>query len=211
MSENTSFAFVANLLNVNCNLPFKVLEDCYFQKADSFQIDKIKKYFSDSGHFTQLFRFNLSPYELVYVEDTNMLQQNSLTGQHLEPQDWKYYVLNFYGGISKVYDLIMAANLVEIELEFGLQFIYYKEIKTFGIQENPTYTFNYFHEMNRSLPLSESIDDTNLQDIGSIYQYYQQLDEIKYPDIKEAINMLQELKHIPHSSKFKVLGLFTII
>ncbi|MEH2092169.1 hypothetical protein [Nostoc sp.] len=211
MSENTSFAFVANLLDVNCNLPFKVIEDCYFQKADSLQIDKIKNYLSDSGHFTQLFRFNLSPYEFVYVEDTNMPQQNTLTGQPLEPQDWKYYVLNFYDDNSKIYDLSKTANLVEIELDFGLQFIYSKELKIFGIQKNPIYTFNYFHEMNSRLPLVESIDDIILQDLGSIYQNYQQLDEIKYPDIKEAINMLEELKHIPHSSKFKILGLFTII
>ncbi|WP_298918316.1 HEPN domain-containing protein [uncultured Nostoc sp.] len=61
------------------------------------------------------------------------------------------------------------------------------------------------------MPLIESIDDINLQDLGSIYQNYQQLDEMKYPDIKEAINMLEELKHISHNSKFKILGLFTII
>ncbi|MBD2510437.1 hypothetical protein H6G91_24695 [Nostoc muscorum FACHB-395] len=71
MSENTSFAFVANLLDVNCNLPFKVIEDCYFQKADSIQIDQIRKSLLDSGYFYELSRFNLSPYELVYVEDLN--------------------------------------------------------------------------------------------------------------------------------------------
>ncbi|WP_298918313.1 hypothetical protein [uncultured Nostoc sp.] len=133
MSENTSFAFVANLLNVNCNLPFKVIEDCYFQKANFIQIDQIKNYFSDSGHFSQLFRANLSPYEFVYVEYTNTHQEKSFKGQQLEPHNWKYYVLNFDGDTSKIYDLIKAANLLEIELQFGLQFIYSKEIKIFGI------------------------------------------------------------------------------
>ncbi|MBD2510438.1 hypothetical protein H6G91_24700 [Nostoc muscorum FACHB-395] len=77
--------------------------------------------------------------------------------------------------------------------------------------KNPTYTFNYFNAMNSGLSLTQSIDDTILQDIGSIYLDYKQLDETKYPDIKQAVNMLDELKNIPHNSKFKILGLFTII
>ena len=77
MSENTSFAFVANLLDVNCNLPFKVIEDCYLKKADSIQISQIKKSLLDSVYFYELYKFNLSPYELVYVEDLNTPNQKT--------------------------------------------------------------------------------------------------------------------------------------
>ncbi len=211
MSENTSLAFVTNLLDVNCNLPFKIIEDCYFQKASQSQIDEIKKYFQYSGYFPLYSSFNLSPYEFIYVESINTLNNNSLQGQRLEPQAWKYYVINFNGNNAKIYDLNMAANLIEIELEFGLQFLYHEEIKNFSIQKKPTHIFNYFYEMNSDLPSIQSIDDVSLQDISSVYQNYQELDKIKYPDIKQAIHMLEELKHLPHNSKFKILGLFTII
>lgn len=211
MSENASFAFVANLLDIKCNLPFKIIEDCYFQKANSIQIDQIKNCLSYSGYFSDFFRFNLSPYELAYVEDLNTPNFKSFKSQHLEPENWKYYIINFYGNNSIISDLAEAANLAEIELEFGLQFIYHEESKDFGIQKNPTSTFNYFHEMSSGLPSTESIDGVTLQNIGSVYQNYQQLDKIKYPDIKKAINKLEELKHLPHNSEFKILGLFTII
>ena len=211
MSENASFAFVANLLDIKCNLPFQIHEDCYFQKANSIQIDQIKKYLSYSGYFSDFFRFLLSPYELAYVEDLNTPNSKSLKSQHLEPEDWKYYIITFHGNNSKISDLAEAANLAEIELEFGLQFIYHEESKGFGILKNPTYTFNYFHAMNSGLPSTESLDGVTLQDIGSVYQNYQQLDKIKYPDIQKAINKLQQLKHLPHNSEFKILGLFTII
>ncbi|MCW5316049.1 hypothetical protein GTQ43_20175 [Nostoc sp. KVJ3] len=211
MSENTSFAFVANLLDVNCNLPFKVIEDCYFQKADFIQIGQIKKSLLDSGYFYELSRFNLSPYELVYVEDLNTPNQKAFKSQHLEPQNWRYYILTFKGNNSVIHDLAQIANLAKIELEFGLQFIYHEQLEGFGILKNPTHTFNYFNEMNSGLSLTQFIDDTILQDIGSIYLDYKQLDETKYSDIKEAVNMLNELKNIPHNSKFKILGLFTII
>ncbi|MEH2370012.1 hypothetical protein [Nostoc sp.] len=156
MPENTSFAFVTNLLDVNCNLPFKIIEDCYFQKADSIQIDQIKKYLSDSGHFSDFFKFNLSPYELVYIEDTNTDKNKIFKSQQLEPQNWKYYILTFSGNNSKISDLAKAANLLDTELEFGLHFIYYEYTRNFGIQINPTHIFNYFHEMKNRLPLIET-------------------------------------------------------
>ncbi|MEH2226793.1 hypothetical protein [Nostoc sp.] len=211
MLENTSFAFVANLVNVKCDLPFKVIEDCYFQKANPIQIEQIKEYFRYSGYFPMFSSFNSSPYEFEYIEAINTVNHKSFQSQPLEPQSWKYYVINFSGNNSKIYDLSVAANLTEVELEFCLQFLYHEEIKHFGIQKKPTHIFNYFHEMNSSLPSTESIDGIALQDIGSVYQNYQQLDEIKYPDIKKAINKLEELKHLPHNSEFKILGLFTII
>ena len=211
MSENTSFAFVANLVNVKCDLPFKVIEDCYFQKANPIQIEHIKEYFRYSGYFPMFSSFNSSPYQFEYIEAINTLNHKSFQSQPLEPQDWKYYVINFSGNNSKISDLSVVANLTEVELEFGLQFIYHEEIKYFGIQKKPTHIFNYFYEMDSGLPSTQFIDSVTLQDIGSIYQNYQQLDEIKYPDIKKAINKLEELKHLPHNSEFKVLGLFTII
>ncbi|WP_448266778.1 hypothetical protein [Nostoc sp. DSM 114159] len=210
MSENTSFAFVANLLDVNCNLPFEVIEDCYFQKADSIQIGQIRKSLLDSGYFYELSRFNLSPYELVYVEDLNTPNKR-IKSQQLEPQNWKYYILTFKENNSIIHDLAQIANLAKIELEFGLQFLYHKESKGVGILKNPIHTFNYFNEMNSGLFLTQSIDDIILQDIGAIYLDYKQLNETKYPEIKQAVNMLHELKNIPHNSKFKILGLFTII
>ncbi|MBD2295045.1 hypothetical protein H6G06_16530 [Anabaena sphaerica FACHB-251] len=213
MLENTSFAFVANLLDVQCNLPFNVIENCYFQKANSIQIAQIKKYLSDSGYLYGLSKFNLSPYELVYIEDLSKPTQKSFKSQQLE-EDWKYYILTFNGNNSIIYDLSLAANLAKVELEFGLQFIRHPESEGFGILKNPIHSFNYFHEMNTNSFLTEPaeyIDEKILQDIGSIYSNYKQLDETRYPDIKQAIQMLEDLKHIPNHSKFKVLGLFTII
>jgi hypothetical protein len=211
MSENTSFAFVANRLDVNCNLPFKIFEDCYFQKAGFTQINHIKNYLAASGYFSDFFKNNLSPYELVYVEEQNISNQKSFKSQLLETQDWKYYVLTFLGNNSKIHNLEEVACLAEIELELGFQFIYHKEGKNFGVLKNPTHTFNYFHELESKLHQTESINDGDFQDLGSIYQDFQQLDETKYADIKQAIRMLYDLKHLPHNSKFKILGLFTII
>ncbi|MEH2077787.1 MAG: hypothetical protein V7K57_25875 [Nostoc sp.] len=211
MPENTSFAFVANLVNINCDMPFKIIEDCYFQKANPIQIDQIKKYLQYSGYFPNYSRYNSYPYEFVYIETINTLNNKSVQGEPLDPENWKYYVIKFSGNNSKISDLSLTANLTEVELEFGLQFLYFEELKNFGIQKQPTHTFNYFHEMNSGLPSTESIDSVTLQDIGSVYQNYQQLDKIKYSDIKKAIDKLQELKHLPHNSEFKILGLFTII
>jgi len=211
MSENTSFVFVSNLFDVNCNLPFKIIEDCYFQKANFTEIQHIKKWLAKSGSFSDYFEYNTSPYELVYVEEQNTPNQKSFKGQHLEPQDWKYYVLTFQGNNSKIYDLAQVANLAEIEMELGLQFIYHEERKSFGVSQNPTQTFNYFQELKNKLTQPESINDGHLQDIGSIYQDFQRLDKTKYPDIKQAIRRLYDLKNLPYNSEFKILGLFTII
>ncbi len=211
MPENTSFAFVANLLDVNCNLPFKVIENCYFQKADSIQTGIIKKHLLDSGYFS----FGQCPYEVIWVEKNTEAQQNKeFTIQRLEQKDWKYYVINFQGNIGEIFNLSLAANLLEIELEFNLKFrsCDQKKSQEFGLIKNLTHAFNYFHEIEMTVPpFIEVIDDTTLQNLGIIYKNYQQLDEIKYPDIKKAINMLEDMKHLPHNSKFKVLGLFTII
>ena len=212
MSEKTSFAFIANQLNVNCSLPFKIIEDCYFQQANYIQIEQIKNYLKKSGYFSEYFQFDLSPYEFVYIPDENTPEKQSLKFKPLEPQEWKYYIITFQGNNSKISDLNEIANLAEIELEFGLLFMYHQEVKASGILDNPTRSFNYFLEMSHhDLGKPKSINDTQLQEISLIYQDFQNLDEAKYLYIKKAIKMLNELKLLPYNSNFKILGLFSII
>ena len=42
MLDNVSFAFVMNLLDVRCSMPFRIFENCYFQKATAKQIELIR-------------------------------------------------------------------------------------------------------------------------------------------------------------------------
>lgn len=212
MLENTSFAFIANQLNVNCSLPFKIFENHYFQKANDIQIQEIKNHLKKSGYFSKDFQFNLSPYELVYVQYENTSEKQSFKSQHLEPEEWKYYILAFQGTNSEIFNLRQVANLAEIELELALEFIYHEEVGGYGILKNPVNSFNYFLEMEQNRLCShESINDTDLQELSLIYQDFQNLDEAKYLYIKQAIKMLEELKHLPYYSNFRILGLFTII
>ncbi len=209
MSEDTSFAFVANLLDVNCNLPFEVTEDCYFQKANSKQIEIIRKYLLARSEY---FRHNIIPYECFYIEEN---EQNCKTVKYqpLPPNDWKYYILSFPEGEFKILNsLVLSANLAEIELDLGLYFFLSKENKSYGYAHRTTDIFNFYLEMQDSLPpLIKSIQNKHLQEISLIYHRIQQLDATNSPNIKQAIKMLDELKHLSHYSKFNVLGLFTII
>ncbi|RCJ30514.1 hypothetical protein A6769_33180 [Nostoc punctiforme NIES-2108] len=212
MLENTSFAFIANKLNVNCTLPIKIIENHYFQKANYIQIQEIKNHLKKSGYFSDYFQFNLSPYEFVYVQDENTPEKQNFKSQHLEPEEWKYYILAFQGNNSEIYNLQQVANLAEIELEIALVFLYHKEVGGYGIQKNPIHSFNCFFEIDRNDSYShESINDTHLQEVSLIYQDFKNLDEAKYLYIKQAIKMLEELKHLPYHSKFRIIGLFTII
>lgn len=215
MSENTSFAFIANRLNVNFSLPFKIIEDHYFQKANSIQIQHIKNHLKECGYFSYYLKFDLSPYEFVCVQDEKNPEKESFKSQRLEPEEWKYYILAFQGNNSEISNLVDAANLAEIELELAFLFLYHEESGSYGMLKNPTHSFNYFWEMQCNNLFQhegiESINDTHLQEVSLIYQDLKELDEAKYLHIKEAIKMLEGLKHLPYGSSFRILGLFTII
>ncbi|MBD2215291.1 hypothetical protein H6G27_36485 [Nostoc linckia FACHB-104] len=175
MLENYSFAFVSNILDIKCKLPFKINENFYFKKAEFDQITKIKT-FLESAHF-----LNYSPYEFMYIEESNTSSEKILNIQKLEPKDWQYYILCFKED-EKFYDLQLVANLAKLELEFAIQFFYIEETQNYDIGRKPTAIFNYFTEMKRKVSyLPTTIDDTHLQDLSKIYEDFVNLDKTNYP------------------------------
>lgn len=212
MSENTSFAFIMNLLDVNCNLPFQITEGCYLKTANFNQINKIKRYLSNANYLSHFFKYNIFPYEFMYIRDVSEPNSVKVHSQRLEPDKWRYYVLEFDNkDQDKIHDLSKVANLIEVELEFCLQFMYFKELDDFGVITNTTYSFNFFHKMDSDLRLTQTLDQEVLNGLSSTYDLFQQLDKAKYSDIQQGIDMLDDLKHLSYNSKFKVIGLFTII
>ena len=213
MQDNVNFAFVTSLLDVRCSMPVKIIEDCYFQRATTTQVEHIRQFLDSARSFTN----NLFPYEYNYIIRENTATSLVYELQHLEPKDWRYYVLAFEGLNSKIHDLAKAANILENELEFNIQFIKHEEAsseskESYGALHNPRFTVDHFYKIANQFPISfEVLEDKHLQELSLIYQDIQQFDESKFPKIKQAIEMLDDLKHLPYDSKFNILGLFTII
>jgi hypothetical protein len=215
MLDNVSFAFVMDLIDVKCSLPFKIIEDCYFQKATPKQVERIKQFLSTTGYFNYS-SFPYLPYEHAYILDES-LSKGGYTLQPLEINDWRYYVLAFECTDSKIYQLAKAANISESELEFNVHFCKVEGLASTGedvyaTRKNRISVFNHFYKLSNQVPpLSKNLEDKDLQELSSIYQDIKQLDETKFPQIKQAIEMFDDLKHLPHHSSFNILGLFTII
>lgn len=213
MYDNVDFAFVTNLLDVKCSMPFEIIKGCYFQRATTKQIEHIRQFLIS----TKWFSLNFFPYEYNHVIQEHTANKVSWNSRHLDLEDWKYYVLAFECPNSKIHDLAKAANISEKELEFNIQFLKYKGSssggeETYGVQNNPRFIFDQFYKIQtQAPPLFEVLENKHLQELILIYQDIERLDESTFPEIKQAIQMLDDLKHLPHDSKFNVLGLFAII
>lgn len=219
MLENTDFAFIVNLLDVKCNMPFEIIEGCYLQKATKEQIDYIKSYLAKIGYLSlNIYHVFLYEYDSVFIKEgieVDLTSHNRIAP--LDSNEWRYYVLAFNCPNSNIYDLGKAAYLLSTNLEFGIQFWKIPLLGggySYGAGGALIFIFNYLQSVMQRSSFTlqgEVIEETHLVELRHLYQQIQDLDEVRYSRIKTAIEMVNNSKMLSNYTDFKLLNYYTII
>ena len=204
-----NFAFISNLLDVRFRTAVEVIPGHIFKKATPKQISSIKKRISN---------ISLSGFCSPYEFDRKLVIKKGTQTQHtfipLKPSQFRYFIIEFEGNNTTMYDLALAGNICPVQLRCDLQFIYpfRKSGKDTvpGMMANLASVFNFFNDMPLTQPFSNRLLKRDLLCLGSIY------DRIKFaeknvPEIFRSIQMFDSIMSVHRSSDFYTLGLFAVI
>ncbi|MBD2570924.1 hypothetical protein [Anabaena lutea] len=198
--ENINFAFVANPLTIDCELPFEIIEGWYLQKANDMQIDDIRSILYSMGDNHLGFKH----------ECEAVLEQNN-SYRRMPREKWNYYVISFLENNKETFmRLQLAANLAEIDLELGLSWL--SELQKYEISFTVnfmTYLGNW--KLNPDLEKNKHLEIENLLELKSIFDKIKHFDATKYPHIAKCIDNFYHLNRLPIDSDFVIIGFFGII
>ncbi len=201
MTDNNSYIFIANPLIIDFDLPFEIIDGHYLEKANDSQIQLIQECLLNTGHSILQKRI---PYECKSVITEERNDRYSWSYKELNKKDWRYNIISLKGSENKTHELQLAANLSAPELELAFTFV------QTAIASSPAKFYHYFLEISHKPIKAEFLNLENVKELSSIYHQMKEI-ETKYPEIKRAIRMYDDLKFLHGDSEFRVLGLFAII
>lgn len=194
------FCFIADAINFKGKLPLEVVPGHWFRKANTEEIQRIKRELHARG-------IMLHNYEQKRIPTD---KKNSWQYSQLPPREWRYYVISFDGSNDKIQDIEYSADQLEHDINVAFTFFSREGIPS-GITYNPYITSTFFAD--RGIRLHDEIlfESNELSEINTNYDAIVNLDKLKYPNIFRAISDFHLTKMITDRSILKVLSYFSII
>lgn len=199
-SGMSGFALILDSMDISGELPLEIIPDHWFRKAETQEIDRIKKQLSI--HRTAL---------ILYEHGITSSGKDKKESHRLPPDEWKYYVISFYGSNDKLRDIEYSSNLLKNDISLG--YVFFNDSSGLptgiGYQLAEVSTFFVDHHMTWEAP--KSMEHGELSEITTNYNLITALDKTRYPNISRAVSDFHQTKMITNRSILKVLSYFSII
>lgn len=207
MGHNGNFSFIANHMELTCDLPFELAPGYTIKKADDAQIAAIEEYLQRFGQFVCPSTQQL-PYRVCYLSKKLSEQETHITTQPIEKSKWKYFITSYEeDGSLELFKIQLAANIADVVLTFDLlKFELFRG--EYACTCEPDLVFRFFSETDHSIQ-----HRVNLEDLRQIKQTYGNIPQIQnaYPGIMRSMTLYNSLRYLPKYHDLKTLGLFTVI
>ena len=195
-NKNRSYAVITTPLEVKCKLPFELIPGHTLDKASNKQVEDIKKWLNEFGD--KRLQDSLEYYT----------PENSVERCRLDPDKWRYFVVNYDETNQRlINELRPVAGIASVELPMWLTIVHSEA--THGSALDPV-AFSLMENSLCSFQSPRIIDEQILLQIKTTHTNYVALAS-EYTEVKRAIKMYQELKHISEHSDLRVLAMFAII
>ena len=194
INDYSGFSHVLDSLNFSAQLPFQLIPDHWFRRAEPQEVKRIKKQLDVHSYATSLYE-----YAVTQVDD------NTMQGLPLPPDQWRYYVISYSPNNSKLRDIEHAANLLKNDISLGYSFF------ASGIAYHEAQISTFFGDLHSSLQIPKSITDEELGQISTNYSLITGLDNTRYPNVSRAVADFHQTKAITDRFTLKVLSYFSII
>lgn len=204
-------AFVANRMSITAPLPFEIAPECYLDRASPSQVSMIKKgleYVVAPTMLEEVF----ARYEMKVSKVADGYAASGTKWTKLPESEWRYYVVSTPGNGTINHALHHAANISDVPLDLAT-LIFHGENGEDGRGHRPHSIVNFMfsHEVSTA-----TLDATQLVEISQIYDLLIKgcavvNGAMNIPKAWKAVEMLDDVTLLPHSSAFRVLGLFSIL
>ena len=155
-----SFAFVLNFYDYAGDLPLEVMPGVYLDRASSTQAQGIVNLLNQHGK-----SFAGGPW-MYFVEALKAPPPGGFSYTQVPPGQAKFWVLNFSGNPTPVWDLCEAAQLTDSELEIAATF---HPKRTDAVHQiDPPRMFHFSQEHIH--PILQQLESDDLQSAASHYQ-----------------------------------------
>jgi hypothetical protein len=199
---------IANNVNFEETLPIEIGNDVTLRRPSNVELEKIQEILQTStGN-----RVHWFPYEAII---TLKEENEDISFVHADDQDnFHYYLLSDDYGGRRVHDLEQALLLLNPSIDLSIRIASMFEegnqlIKVIGASFMMLHIYERYHY---GIPTSSrfSLTTAQLQLAEDIRQKINSL-AVSYEFIKYAAQMLKELRTVSQSSRFQVIGFFSII
>jgi len=194
INDYSGFSHVLDSLTVTAQLPFQLIPDHWFRRAEPQEVKRIKKQLAGHRNATSLYEYAVT-----------QVDHNTMQGLQLPPEQWRYYVISYSPNSSKLRYIEHAANLLKNDISLGYGFF------ASGISYYDAKISTFFVDLHASLQIPKSITDEELGQISTNYSLITGLDNTRYPNVSRAVADFYQTKAITDSFTLKVLSYFSII
>ena len=204
IDDYSGFSHVLDSLNVVAQLPFQLIPDHWFRRAEPQEVERIKK------------ELTVHPEaDLAYEYTFTKSKDGRIQGHQMQPAQWRYYVISYSPDKHKMTDIEYAADLLKNDITLGYSF------SKSGILYNPFQISTFFHDPAQLIPEHQfydptektprAITDEDLAQITATYGLITDLDKTLYPNVSRAFADFHQTKAISKTVTLKVLSYFSII
>jgi hypothetical protein len=203
-----SFAFVANLLDVDCELPFEIVPGHSFNRATAEQREAIRAF--------------INRFRMETVTPSIYEREPIHTGQiiRLDESKWRYFVCEFMGSNEVMVDIEQAAALTHAGLLFTPTFTCtsvrdpadsakVRSVPT-GVLTYPHLSIEVFGDFNAFRLQLQKLASSDFKELQETYREMVAIRDA-HPGIIRACAMFQHLSIAPSHSSLSVLGYFAVI
>lgn len=204
------FAIVLNLTKVEPPVPFQLAQDLTLDKATPEQIAEIKPkldlLLTKHGAGVDFYEKDYQP----IASETQPGLTNWET-RDLDPHEFRYHVINYKNSNYWLHQLESAAILSKVEMILGPE-VHYENGHQMGWGHNTQRHPQIIAALVPTLKDEDFISATKeqLEDLTTIYQKFVDVHGTS-PKLISAIGEYISLQGIARSSKFQIIGLFTIL
>lgn len=196
IDDYSGFSHVLDSLNVLAQLPFQLIPDHWFRKAEPQEVQLIKE------ELTAYVHASLS-YEHAIIE----LGDGRRKSKPLPSDQWRYYVISYSPTNKNIGYIEHAANLLRNDITLGCSFFGSGSARVYNMALIST----FFGDRQARIEMPEPIMDDELEQITTNYNLITALDNTRYPNISRAVEDFHQTKSITNRFTLKVLSYFSII
>jgi hypothetical protein len=204
--KTAGYAFVLSLVEPQVDVPYEIIRRHFLQKATPEQTEKIKS-------LLNMFKSTpscLLPYEYEVIEtEDDEPGHRSFSHKHLDPKQWRYWIIFFEGTNAELQELGFALSLMEHEIELGFWLAMIPSLGA-GFGWHSQHVHTYLNDQNWQEVSPKPISAQDLQLASRCYDKLKSLPN-EYEHITRAFRRFHELRSIPLSSELTVIGLFSVL
>ncbi len=206
--KSHGYVFVLTPMELDCPANVEIAPAHWLNRADNDQVAFIKSKLLEFN--TDLFSRHASPYEHK-IRAVPGIKPGDVQYHfdRLEPENWKYWVVEFEGTNSELQELEWACALIPNDFEFGFHAIFHESLIGPGFGWNMMALSSFFnHGFN-----PEFTRRVEQADLDLARRHFREIKELPFtfPHIRRALQRFDQLRWLPRRSEMVVIGLVSII